>query len=247
MQNIQIPDTAETRIHQSGSFHPASQAKIGLPPAIRMLHWLPNLRKHKKATEWGGGVLRSGRGQLRETGSTSTAPPAATNRSAFSRQHSSKDLSILHRDIHLIKINYLIKINHCEDTRPQNQMSAAQEQHIKSFAPSFKEPLLLSTPSFWEWVAPSTTVTRWSLLRSWVLILNELRYLLPSFMSILSITLPNWSTPDVLYYPVLISNLFKPEFRSKPATLQIPIDLFPNYFGRGNLLYPVLKLLPFLK
>jgi hypothetical protein len=35
------------------------------------------------------------------------------------------------------------------------------------------EPLLPSTPSFWNWVAPSTTITRWSLFRSWVLILKE--------------------------------------------------------------------------
>ena len=51
-----------------------------------------------------GGVLRSGRGRLRETGSTSAAPPA-TSRSTFPRQHQPKDLSILQRDIHLIEIN----------------------------------------------------------------------------------------------------------------------------------------------
>jgi len=47
---------------------------------------------------------------------------------------------------------------------------------------------LPSTTSFWEWVALSTTITRWSLLRSWFLILKELRNLLPSFMFILSMT-----------------------------------------------------------
>jgi hypothetical protein len=49
--------------------------------------------------------------------------PAATSRSTFSRQHQPKDFSILQRYIHLIEIKY------CEDTRPQNQPSAAQEQH----------------------------------------------------------------------------------------------------------------------
>ena len=77
---------------------------------------------HQKLFSWGGRVLRSGRGQLRETGSTFTAPPA-TSRSTFPRQHRPKDLSILQRDIHLIEIKY------CEDTRPQNQLSAAQELH----------------------------------------------------------------------------------------------------------------------
>jgi len=90
---------------------------------------------------------------------------------------------------------------------------------------TLKEPPLLSTPSFWEWVAPSTTFTRWSLLRSWALILKELRNLLPSFMSILSITLPNFSIPDVPF-PALLSTHTRRRFQVKPATLLIPIDLF---------------------
>ena len=40
-----------------------------------------------------------------------------------SRKHRPKGLSIIQRDIHLIEIKY------CEDTRPQKQLSAAQEQH----------------------------------------------------------------------------------------------------------------------
>ena len=71
-----------------------------------------------------------------------------------------------------------------------------------------KEPPLPSTPSLWKWMALSTTVTRWSLLRSWVLILKDLRNLLPSFMFILSITLPNLFIPDVLF-PALISTLIR--------------------------------------
>jgi len=69
-----------------------------------------------------GWILRSGRGRLRGTGSTSAAPPA-TSRSTFPRQHQPKGLSILQRDINLIEIKYF------EDTRPQKQLSAAQEQH----------------------------------------------------------------------------------------------------------------------
>jgi hypothetical protein len=33
MRNPQIPDAAELGLYQSGSFHPASQTKIKLPPA----------------------------------------------------------------------------------------------------------------------------------------------------------------------------------------------------------------------
>jgi len=89
-----------------------------------MLYWLPSPRKQKEQdSNEGGQVVRSGRGQLRETGSTSTAPPAASNRYTFSRQHWPKDLNILQHDIHLIEIKC------CEDTKPLNQLSAAQEQH----------------------------------------------------------------------------------------------------------------------
>jgi hypothetical protein len=61
-------------------------------------------------------------------------------------------------------------------------------------------------------------------LSSWVLILKELRNLLPSFMFILSITLPNLSIPDVPF-PALLLTLIKRRFQFKPATLLIPIDL----------------------
>ena len=49
----------------------------------------PIIAKTKKlqTSNEGGWILRSGRGQLRENGSTSAAPPAATSRSTFSRQH----------------------------------------------------------------------------------------------------------------------------------------------------------------
>jgi hypothetical protein len=58
----------------------------------------------------------------RETGSTSAAPPAISA-STFPRQHWPRDLGILQHDIHLIEIK------RCENTRPQNQQSAVQEQH----------------------------------------------------------------------------------------------------------------------
>jgi len=83
----------------------------------------PRKQKKQQASNEGEWVLRSGRGQLSKTRSTSAAQPAATSRSTFPRQHLPKDFSILQRGIHLIEIKY------CEDTRPQIQLSAAQEQH----------------------------------------------------------------------------------------------------------------------
>jgi len=79
-------------------------------------------KTRKQQTTAGGWVLRSGRGQLRETGSTPAALPA-TSRATNPRQQQPKDFSKPRRDIHLVKIKY------CEDSRPQNQLNAAKEQH----------------------------------------------------------------------------------------------------------------------
>jgi len=77
----------------------------------------------KQHTDNGGGwVLWSSKGQLRETGRTSAAPPAIS-RFTFPEQHRPKNLSTLQRDIQFIEIK------HCEDTVPQNQLRATQEQH----------------------------------------------------------------------------------------------------------------------
>jgi hypothetical protein len=62
-------------------------------------------------------------------------------------------------------------------------------------------------------------------LRSWVLMVKELRNLLPSFMFILTITLPNLSIPNVPF-PTLLPNFIRIRFQVKPATLPIPIDVF---------------------
>ena len=91
-----------------------------------------------------------------------------------------------------------------------------------------KEHPLLSTSSSWVWVAPSTTLTLWSLSRNWVLIFKELRSLPPSSMCTLWNSLLNLSIPDVPF-PVLLSTLIRSRFQVKPATLLIPID-FPFLF-----------------
>ena len=154
MQNLQIPETAESRTDPKWLFpnrFPDKDRFTSSRPDF-VLVTLNAAETQKQQTNVGGWVLRSGRGQLRETGSTSAAPPA-TSRATNPRQHRSKDLSKTRRDIHLVEIKY------CEDTRPQNQLNAAKEQH-KTFATFSKEPLLLlSTSSFWVWAAPSKTLT----------------------------------------------------------------------------------------
>jgi len=111
-------------------------------------------KTQKQQTNVGGWVLRSGRGQLRETGSTSAAPPA-TSTATNPRQHRPKDLNKTRRDIHLVEIKY------CEDTRLHIQLNAAKEQH-KDLCKTFQGAsftLQSKTSSFWVWVAPSTTLT----------------------------------------------------------------------------------------
>ena len=80
---------------------------------------------------------------------------------------------------------------YCENTRPQNQLSAAQEQHkglcsILQGAPVTLHPILLGvggTNYNYHTLEP---------LKERGLDLKELRSLLPSFLFILSITLPNF-------------------------------------------------------
>jgi len=102
MQNLQIPETAESGIVPKWLFPPRFPAiKTDSPPAVQILCWTPIAAKtQKQQTNVGGWVLRSGREQLRETGSTSAAPPA-TSTATNPRQHRPKDLSKPRRDIHL--------------------------------------------------------------------------------------------------------------------------------------------------
>jgi hypothetical protein len=124
MQNLQYPETAESRIVPKWLFPPCFSDKdrsASSRPDVVLVTPIA-AKTQKQQTNVGGWVLRSGRGQLRETGSTSAAPPA-TIRATNPRQHRPKDLSKTRRDIHLVKIKY------CEDTRPQNQLNVAKEQH----------------------------------------------------------------------------------------------------------------------
>jgi hypothetical protein len=129
MPNLQIPDTAETRIIPKWLFPPCFSDKnrftSSRPDAVLLSPIFVRTKKQQTSDEEGW-VLRSGRGQARETRRTSAAPPAIS-RSTFPRQHRPKDLSILQRDSHLIEIK------HCEDTRPKNQLSTVQEQHKSLF------------------------------------------------------------------------------------------------------------------
>jgi len=111
MQNLQVPETAESRIVPKWLFPPR------FPNKDRFTSSRPDFvlvtpiaaKTQKQQTNVGGWVLRSGRGQLRETGSISAAPPA-TSTATNPRQHRPKDLNKTRRDIQLVEIKY------CEDS-----------------------------------------------------------------------------------------------------------------------------------
>ena len=150
LQNLEVLETAESRIAPKWLFPPRCSNKNRF--TVQMLYWLfPSLQEQKtnRLAMKGGWVLKSGRGQLRGTRSTSAAPPAIS-RSTFPRQHRPKDISILQRDIHLIEVKY------CEDTRPQNQLCAAQEQH-KGLCTILQGASVILHTILWEWVVPCTT------------------------------------------------------------------------------------------
>jgi hypothetical protein len=124
MQNLQIPEIAESRIVPKWLFPPRFSDKDRFTSSRPDFVLVTPIaaKTQKQQTNVGGWVLRSGRGQLRETGSIPAAPPA-TIRATNHRQHRPKDLNKPRRDIQLVEIKY------CEDTRPQNQLNAAKEQH----------------------------------------------------------------------------------------------------------------------
>jgi hypothetical protein len=126
MQNLQIPETAESIIVPKWLSPPRFPDKdrftSSRPGFVLVTPSAAKIQKQQTNNVGCAWVLRSGRGQLRETGSTSAAPPA-TSIATNPRQHRPKDLSKPRRDIHLVEIKY------CKDTRPQNQLNAAKEQH----------------------------------------------------------------------------------------------------------------------
>jgi len=117
-----------------------------------------------------------------------------------------------------------------EDNRPQNQLSTVQHQH-KHICTILQGASVTLHTILWKWVAPFTLITHLSLLRTWFMIHKELRNLLPSFICVLSTTLPNSSIPDA-HFPVLLSSLIRSWFHIKPATLLFPVDLFFFLCGR---------------
>ena len=153
MQNIHIPETAESRIVPKWLFPPR------FPNKDRITSSCPDLvlvtpvaaKTQKQQINVGGWVLRSGSEQLRETGSTPAAPPA-TSSATIPRQHWPKTSAKLGVTSTLSKSS----IVRTSDLRTS---WTTQRNSTKISATFSEEPPLLSTSSFWVWVAPSTTLS----------------------------------------------------------------------------------------
>ena len=91
MQNLQIPETAESKIVPKWLFPPCFPEKGTFTSSRRYFVLVTPIaaKIQKQQTNVGVADLQSGREQLRETGSTSAAPPA-TNRATNPRQHRPK-------------------------------------------------------------------------------------------------------------------------------------------------------------
>ena len=105
MQNFQIPETAESRIVPKWLFPPRFSDKDRFTSSRPDFVLVTPIaaKTQKQQTNVGGWVIRSGRWQLRGTGSIPAAPPA-TSRATNPRQHRPNDLSKTRRDIHLVNI-----------------------------------------------------------------------------------------------------------------------------------------------
>ena len=148
-------------------------------------------KTRRKQTTAGGWVLRSSRGQLRETRSSPAAPPA-TSRATNPRQHRPKDLSKSRRDIHLVEVKY------CKDTH-QTSEPAERRKGTAQRSLQYSPRSLRYSPHHpfgcgWHHLQHSHSE---AFHRKWVLIIKELRILPSSSMCTLWTSLLNLSIPDV--------------------------------------------------
>ena len=121
MQNLQIPETTESRIVPKWLFPPRfSDIDRFTSSRSYIVLVTPISAKTQKATNYCRGV-GSSEWQGPTEGEWEHPSSAASRQQSHQPQTAStKDLSKPRRDIHLVEIQY------CEDTRPQNRLNAAK-------------------------------------------------------------------------------------------------------------------------
>ena len=171
---FRIPIQLKLGLYQSGSFHPASQTKLScLQPSGSCIGCF-HLRKKQQTSNEGGWFLRRVREQLRGMGVPQQhRQPLADPPSPDSTDPKISAFSNVTFTWRLCTVR----------TLDRRTSWAPRRNNTMASIPSSKEPPLPSTPSFWEWVALSTTITRWILLRNWVLIPKELKARFQAFCS----------------------------------------------------------------
>jgi len=143
----------------------------------------------------------------------------------------------------------LVEIKYCEDTRPQNQLSAAKGQHkdLCNILQGASVTLHIETSRYHPFGVGGTIYNTHTLKPFKELGLDSQGVKkLASKLHVHSVNLLlNLSIPDVPF-PVLLSTLIRSRFQAKPANLLIPIDFSFPFRSGGVLRYSAPKWLLFL-
>ena len=134
-----------------------------------MLYWLlpsPQKLKSNRLAMKEGGLLEVAGGNWGRPGSSTSAASPSINSSTFPRQHRPKDLNILQHVTFTSRSSTVRTLDRRTSWAPRRNSKKALLHPSRG---------LCCPPSFWVLVAPSSTITRWSLKRAWVLVLRELR------------------------------------------------------------------------
>ena len=156
MQNLQIPDTAETRIILKWLFPPRFSDKHRFTSSRLVSVPSPQKQKSYRLAMKGGGFLGVAGcncGRPRALQQHRQPPPA----DPFSPDSIDPKISAF------FNISFTSSRSSTVRTLDRRTSWALRGNSIKASAQPFKELPLPSTTSFWEWVAPSTTITHWSL------------------------------------------------------------------------------------
>jgi hypothetical protein len=153
MQNLQVSETAESRIVPKWHFPPRFPDKdrftSSRPEFVLVTPIAAKTKKQK--TGVGGWVLQSGRGQLREMGAPQQhhQPPVEPQIPDSNDLKTSANLSV----------TFTLSRSSTVRTPDLKTSRTRQRNSTKTYATFCKVPPLLSTSSFWVWAAPSTTLT----------------------------------------------------------------------------------------
>jgi len=156
MRNLQISESAESRHVSICSSHPTSQIKTDLPQPAQISCWLLRFLQKHEITKYCRGVGSSEwLGQLRESGRRHPSSTASHQQSHQPQAESTDPKTSAN-----LGVTSTLSRSSIVRTPDLRTSCSPQRNSKKTSSVTFsKEPPLLSTSSFWVWMAPSTTFT----------------------------------------------------------------------------------------